>query len=62
MEGDLSWPGLAIQVDDRCGVWPAFLSDTLEVEVMIEERTSVGDLMGEQSTCRSTVTQLFLLC
>jgi hypothetical protein len=56
VDRDSGWPGLAMQVDDRCGTWPAFPSDTLEIEVTIEERTSVGDLTGEHSTCRLTVT------
>jgi hypothetical protein len=54
-EVDLLWPGLAAQVDDCCGTLPAFPSNTLEIEVKVEERTSVGDLTEEGSTCRSTI-------
>jgi hypothetical protein len=54
-EIDLLWPGLAAQVDHRYGTWPAFPSDTLEVEVLVKERTSVGDLTEGHSTCRLTI-------
>jgi hypothetical protein len=52
----LLWLGLAAQVDALCGTWPSFPSDTLEIEVMIEERTSIDDLTEEHPTCRSTIT------
>jgi hypothetical protein len=56
MEGDSGWPGLATQVDAHCSTWQAFPSDTLEIEVTIEERTSVDHLTGECSACRLTIT------
>jgi hypothetical protein len=58
VEGDLSWPTLATQINDWCGNWGPFPSDTLEVEQMVEveERSSMGDLLRERSTCRSTMT------
>jgi hypothetical protein len=56
-EGEPSWPGLAAQVNDRCGTWGPFLMDTFEVmqTVEVEEKLSMGDIVGECSPCRSTV-------
>jgi hypothetical protein len=46
--GDLSWPGLATKVDDRCGHWGPLPVGPLvdEQEVEIEERSSVGTWKG----------------
>jgi hypothetical protein len=57
-EGDLSWPVLAAQVDDQYGTWGLLPMDTLKVglTVEVEERSSIGDIVGECSACRSTIT------
>jgi hypothetical protein len=36
VEGDLSWPALAAQVDEHCGSWEPFPSDTLKMEWTVE--------------------------
>jgi hypothetical protein len=61
---DSSWPALAAQVDKQCRTWGPFPADTLVVKqmVLVEEWSNVGELTGEHTTCRLTVTQLFLLC
>jgi hypothetical protein len=64
IEGHPSWPALAAQVDGHCGSWGPFPYDMLEMEwtVEVKERSSVGDLTGERSACRSTMTSLIFLC
>jgi hypothetical protein len=49
---------LAAQVDDQCGTWGPFPMDTFEVvwTVEVKEKLSMGDIVGERSTCRLIVT------
>jgi hypothetical protein len=56
VEVNLYWPGLAAQVDECCGTWPAFPSESLEIEVTVKERSSVGESIREHSAWRSTIT------
>jgi hypothetical protein len=59
--GDSGWPGLAAQVDECCGIWGPFPTDTLEVvidavcTVEVEEHSSLGNLVKGRSACRSTI-------
>jgi hypothetical protein len=62
---DEAWPGASL--DEHCGVWassaevvqaccdtwPGSLSNLGGIEVTIEVCSSVGEIVGEHSTCRS---------
>lgn len=50
------WPSLSALVDAHCDTWLAFPLEPLRIKVTIEERSSVGELTGEHSACRSTLT------
>jgi hypothetical protein len=57
VEEESSWPGLATQVNDQCDTWGLFPMDTFEVVQTVKvEKLSIGDLVGECSACRSTIT------
>jgi hypothetical protein len=43
-----------VLVDAEVAAWPHIPPDTLAVKVTVETRLSVGDLVEEHPTCRST--------
>jgi hypothetical protein len=49
------WPSQEALVDVEVAAWPHFPPDTLAIEVTVEIRSSIGDLVEEHPTCRSTV-------
>jgi hypothetical protein len=50
-----AWPFSAEVVQAHCDVWPGFPADVEGgIEVTVEVCSSVGEIQGEHSTCRSS--------
>jgi hypothetical protein len=50
------WPSSAEVVQAHSDAWPGFLSDVRGIEVTIEVCSSIGEIIGEHSTCRFPMT------
>jgi hypothetical protein len=53
-EGSGEWPSQEALIDVEVAAWPCFPLPLLAIEVTVETRLSVGDLVEEHLTCRST--------
>jgi hypothetical protein len=54
-EGLGEWPFQEVLVNAEVAVWPHFPLPVLAIEVTVETRSSIGDLVEEHPACRSTV-------
>jgi hypothetical protein len=48
------WPSQEALVDAEVAAWPHFPLDTLAIKMTVNTRSSIGDLVEEHPTCRST--------
>jgi hypothetical protein len=53
-EGSGDWPSQEELIDVEVTAWPRFSPNTLAIEVTIETRSSIGELVEGHSACRST--------